>query len=65
VENLANADSDVQKKVLAESIQLWKADQTGVSEDQAWQNMQKVLLDMKLISEPLDISKAYTNEFIP
>lgn len=65
VENLANADEKVQKQILAESIQLWQADQLGFSQDEAWVNMQDVLLEMKLITKPQDLSKAYTNEFIP
>lgn len=65
VENLANADEKVQKQVLAESIELWKAERTGYSQDLAWKNMQTVLLDMKLIPQEQDLSKAYTNEFIP
>jgi NitT/TauT family transport system substrate-binding protein len=37
----------------------------GYSDPQAWENMQDVLLDMGLITEKLDLSKAFTNEFIP
>ncbi len=65
VENLAQADTKVQKEVLATSIDLWKTSRSGYSDPQAWVNMQKVLLDMKLISAPLDLSKAYSNAFVP
>lgn len=65
VENLANADEAAQKAVLAESIKLWSSDQLGYSRAEAWTNMQDVLLSMKLIQSPLDLTKAYTNEFIP
>lgn len=64
IENLAEADEKVQKKVLENSIQFWIADQPGFSDPQAWENMQNVLLDMGLITEPLDLSQAFTNEFI-
>ena len=37
----------------------------GYSDPQAWENMQNVLLDMALITEELDLNKAFTNEFIP
>jgi NitT/TauT family transport system substrate-binding protein len=65
VDNLLQADSAVQKQVLAESTKLWQLARPGYTDPQAWENMQKVLLDMGLLKEPLDLSKAYTNEFIP
>jgi len=65
VENLAQADTAVQKQVLATSIGLWKAGRLGESNPAAWENMQTVLLDMGLLTQPLDWSQAFTNEFVP
>lgn len=65
VENLDQADQVVQKKVLAASMEFWRAERPGYSDPQAWQNMQDLLLDMKLLDQPLDLSKAFSNEFIP
>jgi NitT/TauT family transport system substrate-binding protein len=64
VENLDKADANVQRQILDVSIQLWQADTLGESNPTAWENMQNVLLDMGLLTQPLDLSKAYTNEFI-
>ena len=67
VENLANlseADAAVQKEVLVASIEFWQAEILGYSEPAAWENMQSVLLTMDLLTEPLDLSKAFTNDFI-
>lgn len=65
VENLANADEAVQKEVLARSIEFWKADRLGESNQTAWENMRDVLLKMGLLKESLDVTAAFTNEFLP
>jgi NitT/TauT family transport system substrate-binding protein len=64
VENLEQADQSVQKQVLAATIEFWKTDRPGYSDPQAWDNMQTLLLEMGLISTPLDLDKAFTNDFI-
>lgn len=58
-------DPITQKQVLATSIGMWDAPVLGVSNPVAWDNMQKVLLEMKLYSTALDLSKAFTNDFLP
>jgi NitT/TauT family transport system substrate-binding protein len=65
IPNFADLDADVQKQVLATSIEQWKAERLGYSDPQAWENMQDLLLDMKLITEKQDLNKAFTNEFVP
>lgn len=65
VENLSQADESVQKQVLARSIDLWKADRLGFSNPVAWSNMNDLLVKMGLLPAPLDVSKAFTNDFVP
>lgn len=64
VETLAQADEAIQKEVLNTSIQLWQVEPLGYSDPQAWENMQQVLLDMGMLTTPLDISLSFSNEFI-
>ncbi|MGB9673787.1 MAG: ABC transporter substrate-binding protein [Anaerolineales bacterium] len=64
VEGLSQSDESVQREVLRASMEFWRAKQPGISNPQAWENMQKVLLDMGLLNQPLDLSKAFTNQFV-
>jgi NitT/TauT family transport system substrate-binding protein len=64
VENLAQADENVQKQVLAATMDFWRTDELGISELAAWENMQSVLLDMELLSGPQDLAAAFTNDFV-
>jgi len=65
IPNFAELDADVQKTVFETSLGQWQAERLGYSDPRAWENMLNVLLDMGLISEAQDLSKAFTNEFIP
>ena len=65
IPNFADLDKTVQKEILVTSIEMWKADRLGYSDPQAWKNMNEVLVKMKLISELVDLNKAFTNQFVP
>ena len=58
-------DDAVEQKVLAATIEMWKAPHLGLSDPAAWETMQQTLLDTKLLSQAQDLSKTYTNEFVP
>ncbi|MBN1264787.1 MAG: ABC transporter substrate-binding protein [Anaerolineales bacterium] len=65
VDGLDESTSTIQEKVLQESINFWESEIIGMSNPEAWQNMQDVLLEMDLLTEPLNLEDAYTNEFLP
>jgi NitT/TauT family transport system substrate-binding protein len=65
VENLAQADESVQKQVLAASIAMWVTPKPGYSDPTAWDNMQTILLEMGLYPNPVDVSKAFSNDYLP
>lgn len=58
-------DDPVQKQVLTESIKLWKAERLGLNDPAAWQLTADTLTQMGLIREPLDVSQAFRNDFLP
>lgn len=64
VDNLAQADQAVQYEILRASIELWKTDQPGISQDAAWRNMHDLLLEMKLLQQGIEITEAYRNDFV-
>lgn len=67
VENLSQADAAVQQAILAASIQLYRTPEglaPGESDPQSWENMQAIMLEMGLLTGPLDLSQAYSNDFV-
>ena len=64
VEGLEQLNPSIQIDILNTSINYWRTDHPGFSQPAAWENMQKVLLDMGLLTEPLELSKAFTNQFV-
>jgi len=63
VEGLSGPNQVVQKDIFEASLEYWKSKNMGYSDPQSWENMQTVLLDMGLLTGPLDLTKAYTNQF--
>jgi NitT/TauT family transport system substrate-binding protein len=65
VEGLDQADQAVMLRVLVESIQFWHTNQLGMSNPEAWENMDRILTEMGLLESELDPQEAFTNEFLP
>ncbi len=65
LDQLSAEDQALQRRILDASIEFWKADRLGYSDPQAWQNMQELLLGMGLLSDPLELDKAFSNEYLP
>jgi NitT/TauT family transport system substrate-binding protein len=65
VEGLAGADQAVQRQVLEASMRFWDSGPLGVSEPEAWENMDRVLREMGLVQGAQDVNQAYTNDYLP
>ena len=67
VENLSKLNpkqEKIQKEILRTTMDLWKADTLGTSDPEAWKNMNRLLLEMGLLTKKGNIEKAYTNDYI-
>ncbi|MCX8024315.1 MAG: ABC transporter substrate-binding protein, partial [Thermanaerothrix sp.] len=65
VENLAQADRAVQMEVLTTSIGLWQQNPWGYSDPQALANMHRILRERGLLAQPLDVTRAFSNAYLP
>ena len=68
VDNLADLtpeEQEIQRQVLENSITLYHVEKNGVSDLQTWQNMQSLLVDMGLLTQELDLSQVFSNDFLP
>jgi NitT/TauT family transport system substrate-binding protein len=57
-------NEELQKIVLEASMEFWRTERPGWIDPLAWENMQNVLLEMGLLSRPLDLNQAFSNQFI-
>lgn len=64
VEGLDGANEPVQWEVLKASVAIYQREPWGASDPAAWETMQQVLLEMGMLTAPLELPAAYTNEFI-
>ncbi|MEO8611227.1 MAG: ABC transporter substrate-binding protein [Chloroflexota bacterium] len=55
----------VQFHVLLNTIDLWDADQLGFSAEYSWEITQEILKTMGFVTDPIDLTKAFTNDFLP
>jgi len=61
----ANPDSDeIQREVLAKSIDQWRGEPLGRSSAAAWDTTQDVLISMGLLEQKLDGAQLFTNRFV-
>lgn len=58
-------DAVIARKVLDASIAMWQTDAPGVSSLERWQTTYDVLLKMGLITTPIKLEEAFTNDFVP
>lgn len=57
-------DEAIQRAVLAESIALWRSDTLGLSDPAAWEESQRFMRQIGLISAQVEVGEIFTNEFV-
>ncbi len=63
VDKLA-ADDAVQMAVLTDSLDLWKTDRFGYSDPAAWKLTLDTLQSMGLVTDPVDLTKVFSNDYL-
>jgi len=64
VDDLGFANAAPQMDILTAAIKYYQQDPLGYSSPDAWENTQTLLLEMGLITTPLDLPAAFSNDFI-
>ncbi len=64
VEGLPAAEESHRVAEMQRYAALYQVDPYGYTDPLAWENMQDVLLKMGLLTSPLDLNAAFTNEFV-
>jgi len=64
VPEITDEDAPTQRAVLEASIGLWRSDQPGLSDRQAWSDSVEFMQNTGLVEEPVDVETLYTNQFL-
>jgi NitT/TauT family transport system substrate-binding protein len=64
IPEITDEAAPTQRKVLEDSMELWKSDQLGVSSPQAWQESVDFMVETGLLEKQIEIDKLYTNQFV-
>lgn len=65
IPNFTEQDQKVQREILNTSLTMWIGSRFGYSDPAAWENMKQILVEMGLVPADLDLTRAYSNDFIP
>jgi NitT/TauT family transport system substrate-binding protein len=60
-----DAQTLLQFDVLIATIELWDAEEIGMNQPEAWDNMLATLISMNLPVDEVDVTTLYTNDFVP
>lgn len=58
-------DELIQMRVLLATIDLWDADQIGVTDPQSWVLTEQIMVAMGLATPSIELGASYTNNFVP
>ena len=58
-------NSAAQRAVLNRSVELWRAEQVGISSRENWVASQEFMVEMGLVDETTDVDEMFTNKFVP
>jgi NitT/TauT family transport system substrate-binding protein len=65
VPEIDDQSAPLQRAVLQESLSFWRSEQLGHSDPAAWQASYDFMRQIGMVETEIDVSKLYTNEFVP
>jgi NitT/TauT family transport system substrate-binding protein len=64
VPEITDDDAPTQRAVLDASIELWRSEQPGMSDLEAWSESAQFMVKTGLVETPVEVEALYTNEFV-
>ncbi len=64
IPDMTDEDAPTQRQVLATSIDLWRSDNLGVSDSQAWADSVNFMRQSGLLDTDVNVDSLYTNQFV-
>jgi len=64
IPEITDETAPIQRQVLDASIELWRSEQPGVSNQQAWQDSVDFMVETSLLEKPVEVEQLYTNQFV-
>ena len=55
----------LQFEILLQTITLWESEMLGISHPEAWESTQQTLVSMGFLNDTIDVTQAFSNDFLP
>jgi NitT/TauT family transport system substrate-binding protein len=64
IPEMTDEDAPIQRQVLDASIELWRSDNLGLSNEQHWQDSVDFMQETGLLENPVEVDTLFSNQFV-